>query len=139
MKPALLPAIAIALAALSGVCQAEPARDAIVKSLADQAKAADPAFTAFSAENGKAFWAAKHEGGKPDTPSCTSCHTADPRQPGQTRAGKTIDPMAVSVNPARFTEADKVEKWFVRNCNSVLGRECTPQEKGDVLTYLSSQ
>jgi cytochrome b len=28
-------------------------------------------------------------------------------------------------------------KWFGRNCNTVLGRECTAQEKGDILTYLS--
>ena len=30
----------------------------------------------------------------------------------------------------------KVEKWFKRNCNDVLGRVCTPLEKGDVLSYL---
>jgi len=31
-----------------------------------------------------------------------------------------------------------VAKWFRRNCKTVLGRECTAQEKGDILTYLSS-
>ena len=30
----------------------------------------------------------------------------------------------------------KVAKWFKRNCNDVLDRECTAQEKGDVLSYL---
>ena len=32
----------------------------------------------------------------------------------------------------------KVEKWFARNCNDVLGRACTPVEKGDVLAWLLS-
>jgi hypothetical protein len=30
----------------------------------------------------------------------------------------------------------KVEKWFKRNCNDVLGRECDVQEKADVLSWL---
>ena len=51
--------------------------------------------------------------------------------------GKAIAPMAVSLSPDRFTDPDKVEKWFLRNCNTVLGRECTAQEKGDIITYLS--
>jgi len=50
-----------------------------------------------------------------------------------------IDPMALSVNPERYTDPDKIEKWFLRNCKWTLGRECTAQEKGDVLTYLGSQ
>jgi hypothetical protein len=29
-----------------------------------------------------------------------------------------------------------VEKWFKRNCNDVVGRACTAQEKGDVLAYV---
>lgn len=87
---------------------------------------------------GNAFFHATHSGGKPDTPSCTTCHTNDPRAMGKTRAGKAIDPMAVSVNPNRFTDPAKVEKWFIRNCNTVLGRECTAGEKADVLAYLRS-
>ena len=107
--------------------------------LAAAAKQADPAFAGFSAERGAQFWQAQHTGGKPDTPSCTTCHTKDPTAEGQTRAGKTIAPMAVSRTPDRFTDAAKVEKWFDRNCNTVLGRACTAAEKGDVITYLSSQ
>lgn len=52
--------------------------------------------------------------------------------------GKPIDPLAPAANPERFTNPAKVEKWFKRNCKDVLKRECTPQEKGDVLTYLLS-
>ena len=97
------------------------------------------AFAGFSAERGDAFWTAAHAGGKPDTPSCTTCHTPDPTAQGQTRAGKQIAPMAVSQTPDRFTDPAKVEKRFGRNCNTVLGRDCTPVEKGDVITYLSGK
>lgn len=116
---------------------ADAGRDAILASFATEAKKADPGFKAFSAKEGKAFWTAAHTGGKPDTPSCTVCHTKDARASGQTRAGKAIDPMAVSANPQRFTDAAKVAKWFGRNCDTVLGRECTAAEKGNVITYLS--
>ena len=123
----------------AAVAAADPARDAILATLAEEAKKADPAFGGFSAERGQAFFAAKHTGGKPDTPSCTSCHSQDPRAAGETRAGKRIEPMAVSKNPSRFTKVEEVNKWFGRNCNSVLGRECTAVEKGDFITYLSAK
>ncbi|MGZ3790026.1 MAG: DUF1924 domain-containing protein, partial [Bacteriovorax sp.] len=32
----------------------------------------------------------------------------------------------------------KVQKWFKRNCNDVLERVCTPQEKGDFVKYMMS-
>lgn len=91
-----------------------------------------------SAESGKAFFLANQTGGGADTPSCTSCHTADPKAMGQARTGKPIEPMALSVNPKRFTDTAFVDKWFGRNCDSVLGRECTPAEKANVLAYYSS-
>jgi hypothetical protein len=47
--------------------------------------------------------------------------------------------MAPSVNSERLTDPKFIEKWFRRNCIQTLGRECTPQEKGDVLTYLRAQ
>ena len=47
--------------------------------------------------------------------------------------------MAASVSPARYADPAKVEKWFKRNCNEVLGRACTPLEKGDWLTFVSSR
>ena len=62
-----------------------------------------------------------------------------PQGQGQTRAGKAIEPMAVSKNPARYTNKDDVEKWFTRNCNDVLGRACTAKEKGDFITYMMGQ
>ena len=137
----LIPSILVLLASLllAAPGYADPARDAILAQLAAAAKQADPAFAGFSAERGAQFWQAQHAGGKPDTPACTTCHTKNPTAEGQTRAGKAIAPMAVSRTPDRFTDAAKVEKWFDRNCNTVLGRACTATEKGDVITYLSSQ
>lgn len=44
--------------------------------------------------------------------------------------------MSPAVNPKRLSDPKKIEKWFLRNCKWTLGRECTPQEKGDYLTYL---
>ncbi|MBS1191092.1 MAG: cytochrome c [Rhodocyclaceae bacterium] len=93
----------------------------------------------FSAAQGQALHTRNFAGGKPDTPACTSCHGKDPRAGGRTLAGKDIAPMAVSATPTRYTDPAKVEKWFKRNCNEVLGRECTPQEKGDWLTYMIGQ
>jgi hypothetical protein len=122
----------------AGVALADPNRDALLANLLAEAKAADGAFASFDAARGKAFWHAEQTGGKPDTTSCTACHTKDPKAKGQTRAGKEILPMAVSKTPDRFTDPDKVAKWFLRNCQSVLGRECSAAEKGDVITYLSS-
>jgi mono/diheme cytochrome c family protein len=93
---------------------------------------------AASPENGQALFMATHSGGKPDTPSCTTCHSADPTKGGQARTGKPIDPLSPTANPERFTNTKFVEKWFGRNCNSVLGRDCSAQEKADIIAWLMS-
>jgi len=69
--------------------------------------------------------------------SCASCHENPPNH--DTRhiiTGKVIKPLAPSANPSRFIDDTKVEKWYKRNCNDVLGRECTAQEKADLLSWL---
>lgn len=99
--------------------------------------AAEAGITA-SAETGKAMFMAMQVGGKPDTPSCSTCHTENPKAMGMARTGKVIEPMAASVNPARFTDTAFVEKWFGRNCDSVFGRECSPAEKANFIAWLSS-
>lgn len=69
--------------------------------------------------------------------SCSSCHGAVPTQTGKhASTGKSIGAMAPAFNPQRFTDSAKTEKWFRRNCNDVMGRECTPAEKADVLSWL---
>ena len=129
--------ILLCLAFIIPAALANPARDAILATLAAEAKTADPTFAGFAAERGAKLWNSTHTEGKIETPSCTTCHTKDATAPGMTRALKPIAPMAVSKTPDRFTDPDKIDKWFTRNCNSVLGRACTPVEKGDVITYLS--
>ena len=121
----------------SGSAIAAP-QDDILAGYAVEALVLDSAFTQFSVERGRDLFLAECTSGKEDTPSCTSCHTTDAKKMGQTRAGKAIDPMALSANSERYTDIKKVEKWFGRNCTSVLGRECTPIEKGDFITYMTS-
>jgi len=129
-----------ALLSLALAGEAAPAgRDSVLAMLAAQAKHSDASFAGFSADRGRVFWTSTHNGGNPETKACTACHTQDPHAIGQTRAGKSIQPMAISRNPERFTDPHKVEQWFTRNCKTVLGRECTPIEKGDVITYLATQ
>lgn len=69
--------------------------------------------------------------------SCASCHAATPTVEGKhASTGKLIKPLAPAFNPKSFTEVAKTEKWFRRNCNDVMGRECTVGEKADVLAWL---
>ena len=95
----------------------------------------------FSQSAGRSAWIQEHpssSGG--DTRSCSSCHGTDLTQPGRhIKTGKPIEPMALSVNSSRLADPKKVEKWFGRNCRWTLGRECTPQEKGDFIRFMTSQ
>jgi mono/diheme cytochrome c family protein len=69
--------------------------------------------------------------------SCASCHGTVPTQPGRhASTGKPIQPLAPAFDGTRFTEAAKAEKWFRRNCQDVLDRDCTAGEKADVLAWL---
>ena len=71
--------------------------------------------------------------------SCSTCHTKQPTAEGtHASTRKAITPLAPAANPKRFTDSAKTEKWFRRNCNDVLGRECTAAEKADVLAWLIS-
>lgn len=92
---------------------------------------------AVSPTRGEALYRSEHAGRDGKTVSCTSCHNANPKQAGQTRVGKRIEPLAPVANPDRFTDAAKVEKWFRRNCMDVLQRECSAQEKADFIAWLS--
>jgi hypothetical protein len=108
----------------------------LLKQYEVEAKQESPAFSGFSSDRGASFFRTErtHSDGK--KVSCSTCHTSDPRNKGKTRANKVIEPMAPIVNPQRFTDAAKVEKWFGRNCKDVLERTCIAQEKGDYIQYL---
>ncbi|MGD8639929.1 MAG: DUF1924 domain-containing protein [Gammaproteobacteria bacterium] len=94
----------------------------------------------FSAERGKEMWNKKVVAKDGKMRDCNACHGKDFTKPGKhVRTGKAIDPMSPTVNKERFTELRKIKKWFKRNCKWMYGRECTNQEKGDFLMYLSQQ
>ncbi len=131
--------VALILALAAPTAWAGPALDSAMAILSAQAKAETSSFSGFSAERGGALFTARPAGGKPDTPSCTACHTSSPFDTGLTRAGKPIDPMALSKTPTRYADPKKLAKWFRRNCNGVLGRECTAMEKGDFLLFMTSR
>jgi mono/diheme cytochrome c family protein len=87
-------------------------------------------------ERGQALFTARH--GREW--SCASCHGASPVQPGKhASTGKAIGALAPAANGERFTDPAKSEKWFRRNCNDVMGRECSAAEKADILAWLLAQ
>ena len=88
-----------------------------------------------SASRGEQFFNSRH--GKEW--SCASCHENPPNHDTKhIITGKVIKPLAPSANSTRFTDDAKVDKWFKRNCNDVIGRDCAAQEKADVLVWLMS-
>jgi mono/diheme cytochrome c family protein len=119
---------------------ADGARQQILDDFAAQARQENPAFDGFSAQRGDALFRTRWATGDERTPSCTACHTENPTQLGRNaKTGRAIDPVAVSVNAKRFTDSETVAKQFKRDCNSVLGRACTAQEKGDYITFMAGQ
>jgi hypothetical protein len=71
---------------------------------------------------------------------CSLCHSDDLKRVGKhATTGKAIEPLAPSVNPKRLSDKAQIEKWLARNCKWTLGRECTPQEKGDALVMIRSR
>lgn len=132
---------AIAVLALmftaASVFAASPAE--VLQTYTTQARKENPSFKEFSAAGGDKIYhaAAKHSTGK--QVSCAACHTDNPRNAGKhERTSKEILPLAPAANKDRFTDAAKVEKWFKRNCQDVLERECSAQEKGDFIAYVMS-
>ncbi|MFQ5901430.1 MAG: DUF1924 domain-containing protein [Thermodesulfobacteriota bacterium] len=111
----------------------------LLNSYADQVKAEKPDFQGFSVAKGKRlFYSTRIHSKKKKERSCTTCHTKDPGKSGRTTVGKKIEPVSPAINKKRFTDPKKVEKWFRRNCKWVLERECTPEEKGDYITFMMS-
>ena len=121
----------------SGVQAASP--DELLQGYAAQAKQENPAFKEFSPGAGEKFYRAsvKHSSGRQI--SCATCHTDNPRKVGKhEKTAKEIPPLSPSVNKARFTDSGNAEKWFKRNCQDVLERACTAQEKGNFIAYILS-
>jgi len=126
--------IAVALAALSLGAAAETPQQ-MVTVYAAAAANAQAGFTP-SAERGRALYQRRFAV-TASMASCSACHTDDPSAAGtHAVTGKAIQPLAPVANRERLTSATKVEKWFRRNCNDVMGRECSAAEKADVLQFL---
>jgi hypothetical protein len=122
----LLRALILSGAALGSLAHAVTPAEQLAGYTAQAAASAQPA-------RGQQLFTTRH--GKDW--SCASCHTAAPTVDGKhASTGKLIGPLAPAFNPERFTDPAKTEKWFRRNCNDVIGRECTAGEKADVLAWL---
>jgi hypothetical protein len=88
-----------------------------------------------SPERGQRFFVEQRTGGL--FPSCASCHGEVPTGNGRDLVREsTLAPLAPAANPKRFTDPTKVEYRFSVNCKDMVGRECTAQEKADVLSWL---
>jgi cytochrome c553 len=88
-----------------------------------------------SAERGQQFFTASRKG--EFGWNCASCHGSTPTGNGKHElTEKRIAPLAPAFNPTRFTDLKKTDGWFRTNCKDVLGRECSAQEKADVLSWL---
>ena len=124
------------LALGASLCAHAATPQELLRQYENEAKNESAAFAGFSADRGASFFRTERTRSDGQKASCSTCHTADPRNPGKTRANKVIEPLAPIANPQRFTDPAKVEKWFGRNCKDVLERTCTAQEKGDFIQYL---
>jgi hypothetical protein len=127
------PVLFVALALAAG---AAGANDVVARLLKHYESQGGARFTAATAE---AMWTREFRDAKSgEQRKCSTCHTEDLRRAGKhATTGKAIEPLAPSVNPKRLTDPEHIEKWFSRNCKWTLGRECTPQEKGDFLVMIA--
>lgn len=128
--------ICIALMALASVNPAfAETPGSLVFGYAAEAAKATPGF-APSAKRGQSFFT-KEWGVSQKMPNCTVCHGKNLKVDGKhVITDKRIDPFSPAANQERFTSSAKVEKWFKRNCNEVVGRECTAAEKADFIQFV---
>ena len=135
------PSRKVRLHATCGLCglllAAAASRADVVGGLLDEYR--NQGATTFSAQAGAVMWRRQYDTAG-ESRACTRCHGEDLRQAGQHAiTGKAIEPLAPSVNAERLSERREIEKWLGRNCQWTLGRRCTPQEKGDLLSYIATQ
>lgn len=92
-----------------------------------------------SAERGQGLFTRKW-GTSQTMQSCATCHSDQPTAEGKhVVTSKRIAPLSPAVNPERFASSAKVEKWFRRNCQEVVGRECSAAEKADFIQFVSKR
>lgn len=133
MKTLLYSLVFIITYTTTPLAQATPAADTLLQ------KYKSEGVLKFEIERGRQAWHKEVKNVNGEMLSCATCHGNDLTKQGKHRTTqKIIEPMAISVNPERYTDEKKIEKWLKRNCHDVWGRECTAQEKGDILKYLLS-
>ena len=95
----------------------------------------------FDASKGKTLWTTTFTNNESSqVRSCATCHTENLKAMGKhAKTRKSIDALAPSVNPERLTDVKTINKWLLRNCKWTMGRECTPEEKGHFLKFISAQ
>ena len=92
----------------------------------------------FTAEAGRKFYLVRRTWQSRDF-TCSGCHTEDPRKEGRHIETKLpIKPLAPAMNPARFTDVEKVEANFTAHCMDLHERDCRAYEKGNFIAYLMS-
>lgn len=90
----------------------------------------------FTAEAGRKFYLVRRTWQSGDF-TCSGCHTEDPKKEGRhIKTKMPIKPLAPSVNPERFNDAQKVEANFTAHCLDLHERDCRAHEKGNLITYL---
>lgn len=95
-------------------------------------------YRAFTAAAGREFYLKRRSWQKTD-PTCSNCHTEDPKQTGKhSESKKSLNPLAPAANPERFTDIAKVERNFAEHCQDMLGRDCYGNEKGSYIAYMMS-
>jgi hypothetical protein len=124
-----------AFSAQASVANAEK----LAKIYTDIAKSANPEFVPTVAD-GKLFFNRKVKLANGKETACASCHTTNPADSGKhTVTGKAIRPLSPVVNTKRFSDFDKVEGQFTKHCNDILGKDCTPEDKANYITYLLTE
>lgn len=133
MKPLIFASLVLSLAYLPA--SQAGAVDQLLEELAAQSHAT------FNAAQGKALWTKTYTNNdQSQTRSCSTCHTENLTVVGKhAKTLKPIEPLAPSANAKRLTDIKTINKWLLRNCKWTLGRECTAEEKGHLLTFIKSQ
>ena len=96
----------------SPMAMASPATDTLLS------KYKSEGVSKIDSQKGKTDWTKESKGEDGEPISCSTCHGSDITKAGKHRkTHKVIEPMSIRVNPERFTDEKKIEKWFKRNCN----------------------
>lgn len=97
--------------------------------------------TVGNASKGEQLWNKKFSGEAPYSErSCATCHSSNLTTAGKhVKTGKTIAALAPSINSDSLNDIKNIEKWFKRNCTWTVGRECSVQEKTDLILFINQQ